>query len=128
MARSWGERAEPVFRAWARIVVAHPLAVLLPTLAVALLAISGLAWLRIDVTFESFLERDDPVLIAYEDFAATFGRDERIVISAAPGTAATSAGVFEPRFLERRHPDWQAQGKSVLSARPVRIHDPQIRR
>ena len=101
MSGSWGERAEPVFRAWARIVVAHPLTVLLPSLAAALLAIAGLVHLRVDVTFESFLERNDPVLIAYEEFAATFGRDERIVISARPGTAATEAGVFEPRFLER---------------------------
>lgn len=101
MGRSWGERAEPVFRAWARVVVAHPWAVLLPTLAVTLLAIAGLARLRVDVTFESFLEPDDPVLIAYEAFAETFGRDERIVISAAPGIAATEAGVFTPRFLER---------------------------
>ncbi len=101
MARSWGERAEPVFRAWARFVVAHPLAVLLPVLALALLCIAGLSRLRVDVTFESFLEKDDPVLLAYEEFAQTFGRDERIVISAAPGTSATSAGVFEQRFLER---------------------------
>jgi len=101
MSRSWGERAEPVFRAWARFVVAHPLAVLLPTLALALLCIAGLSRLRVDVTFESFLEKDDPVLLAYERFAETFGRDERIVISAAPGTSATEAGVFEQRFLER---------------------------
>lgn len=101
MSRSWGERAEPAFRAWGRFVVAHPIGVLLPSLALALLAIAGLAWLRVDVTFESFLEDDDPVLIAYEEFAATFGRDERIVISAAPGRSLGEAGVFEARFLER---------------------------
>ncbi len=101
MARSWGERAEPVFEAWARLIVAHPLRVLLPSLAITFFAIAGLAWLRVDVTFESFLEQDDPVLIAYEKFADTFGRDERIVISAEPGVASGPAGVFERRFLER---------------------------
>ena len=101
MARSWGERAEPVFEAWARLIVAHPLQVLVPSLAITFLALTGLAWLRVDVTFESFLEQDDPVLIAYEKFADTFGRDERIVISAEPGTASGPAGVFERHFLER---------------------------
>ena len=81
--------------------VAHPLGVLLPSFALALLAITGLARLRVDVTFESFLEDDDPVLIAYESFAAKFGRDERIVISAEPGRSLGEAGVFEARFLER---------------------------
>ena len=101
MARSWGERAEPVFEVWARFIIAHPLRVLLPSLAITLFAIAGLVWLRVDVTFESFLEQDDPVLIAYEKFADTFGRDERIVISAEPGVASGPAGVFERRFLER---------------------------
>lgn len=101
MSRSWGERAEPVFRAWARFVVAHPFVVLLPVLAATFCCIAGLARLRMDVSFESFLKQDDPVLIAYEEFAASFGRDERIVISAEPGDSATPAGVFERGFLER---------------------------
>lgn len=113
MARSWGERAEPVFQAWARFIVAHPWQVLLPTLAITLIAIAGLAWLRVDVTFESFLEPDDPVLIAYEKFADTFGRDERIVISAAPGAATGPAGVFERRFLERLREFHQALDERV---------------
>lgn len=73
----------------------------MPSLAITFFAIAGLFWLRVDVTFESFLEQDDPVLLAYEKFADTFGRDERIVISADPGTASGPAGVFERRFLER---------------------------
>jgi len=97
----WGERVEPAFRAWARFVVRHPWRVLLPTLALAFLSIAGLARLRVDVTFESFLEDDDPVLIAYQEFEDTFGRDERIVISAAPGDAPKSGAIFERRFLER---------------------------
>lgn len=92
---------EPGFRAWGRFVVAHPLVVLLLSLVSAAVAIAGLAWLRVDVTFESFLEEDDPVLIAYERFADLFGRDERIVISAEPGTSRGPDGVFERRFLER---------------------------
>lgn len=101
MASSWGERAEPVFRAWARFIVARPWAVLLGSLAVALLAIAGVQRLRVDVTFESFLEDDDPVLLTYERFADTFGRDERIIVSAEPGTALGPDGVFERRFLEK---------------------------
>jgi len=90
-----------VFRDWARFVVAHPHAVLLTVLAAMLFCIAGLARLRMDVTFESFLKKDDPVLLAYEEFAATFGRDERIVISAEPGASATPDGVFEQKFLEK---------------------------
>ena len=90
-----------MFEAWARFIVAHPLRVLLPLLAITLFAIAGLAWLRVDVTFESFLEQGDPVLLAYEKFADTFGRDERIVISAEPGVTSGPAGVFERHFLER---------------------------
>lgn len=101
MTGHWGERVEPGFRAWGRFVVAHPLVVLLLSLVSAAVAIAGLAWLRVDVTFESFLEEDDPVLIAYERFADLFGRDERIVISAEPGTSLGPDGVFERRFLER---------------------------
>ncbi|MBK7949826.1 MAG: MMPL family transporter [Deltaproteobacteria bacterium] len=90
-----------MFRAWGRFIVAHPRTVLLASLACALLAIAGVARLRVDVTFESFLEDDDPVLLTYERFADTFGRDERIVVSAEPGSALGPDGVFERRFLEK---------------------------
>ncbi|MEZ4332220.1 MAG: MMPL family transporter [Myxococcota bacterium] len=101
MPAHWGERVEPGFRAWGRFVVAHPVVVLLGASIAACVAIAGLAWLRVEVTFESFLEEDDPVLIAYEHFADLFGRDERIVISAEPGIALGEGGVFERAFLER---------------------------
>ncbi|MFO0691168.1 MAG: MMPL family transporter [Myxococcota bacterium] len=101
MASSWGERAEPWFRAWARCIVAHPWAVLSASLALMLVAMAGIARLRVDVTFESFLEDDDPVLLTYERFADTFGRDERIIVSAEPGTALGPNGIFERRFLEK---------------------------
>lgn len=101
MPGSLGVRAEPVFRAWARVVIAHPWLVGLPALAAALGATAGISRLTVDVTFESFLKADDPVLIAYEEFAETFGRDERILISAEPGSALGPNGVFERGFLER---------------------------
>jgi predicted RND superfamily exporter protein len=97
----WGERIEDGFRTWGRFVVARPLVVFVLSLAAAAMAIAGLVWLRVDVTFESFLEADDPVLITYEQFAATFGRDERIVISVEPGASLGPGGVFERGFLER---------------------------
>ena len=106
MSRSWGERAEPVFRAWARFVVAHPFVVLLPVLAATFFCIAGLARLRMDVSFESFLKQDDPVLIAYEEFAASFGRDERIVISAEPGEP------MAPKKLMAR--DLSTRGRTVM--------------
>ncbi|MBY0399456.1 MMPL family transporter, partial [Myxococcota bacterium] len=90
-----------MFRAWARFIVARPRTVLLGALALALLAIAGLPRLRVDVTFEAFLEADDPVLLTYERFADTFGRDERIIVSAEPGTALGPGGIFERRFLEK---------------------------
>ena len=100
-------RIESRFEAWGHFVVAHPLPILIASAALALFCAAGLSRIWLDVTFESFLHPDDPVLVAYDDFRAQFGRDERIVVAidrgpAGADTSPASAGdVFDLGFLER---------------------------
>ena len=58
------QRAEALFEAWGRLVVAHPLR----TLVITLLAAFGLSYplpeIRFETDPESFLEEDDPALLA----------------------------------------------------------------
>jgi predicted RND superfamily exporter protein len=101
MAEGVRARIEARFEIWGRFVARRPLPVLAASVALALVFGAGLPRVEVDVTFEAFLGQGDPVLIAYEAFRSQFGRDERAIVSASPGTAAGSQGVFDLAFLEK---------------------------
>ncbi len=101
MANRFRDRIETGFESWARIVIAHPLAILFASLAFAFICMAGLPRVYLDVTFEGFLGKSDEVRVAYEFFREEFGRDERIIIAIDRGDAAGAEGVFDFAFLER---------------------------
>lgn len=101
MAAGFRERVELGFESWGRTVAARPVTVLVASLVFAAACISGLPHLRVDVSFEAFLQADDPVRVAYESFREQFGRDERVTIAAAPGGAMGGGDVFDLAFLEK---------------------------
>ena len=57
--------------------------------------ISQMPKLRVDTTVESFLYKDDPAMVVYDEFRDQFGRDDRIVIGIA------GADIFTETFLQR---------------------------
>lgn len=54
---------------------------------------SGLTKLEMDTSTESFMHKDDPTLLAYNDFRDQFGRDEIVAI------AVEAPDVFDAAFL-----------------------------
>ena len=54
-----------------------------------------LSKLRIDTSNESFFHKNDPILLAYEDFQDQFGWDETIVIALEPSE------IFDQNFLKK---------------------------
>jgi predicted RND superfamily exporter protein len=101
MAHDFRDRIEARFESWGRFVVSRPIPILIASLALVLICSAGLSRVRVDVTFEAFLQPDDSVLVAYDRFRAQFGRDERIIVAAEPAYGTASGDVFDLAFLER---------------------------
>ena len=101
MAMGFRDRVERGFESWGRTVSARPVTVLIASLAFAIACLSGIPRVTVDVSFEAFLQANDPVRVAYDSFRDQFGRDERVIISAEPGSQGTAAGVFDLAFLEK---------------------------
>jgi predicted RND superfamily exporter protein len=101
METGFRDQIERGFESWGRIVAARPVTILIASLLFAAACISGVPRLRVDVSFESFLQSDDPVRVAYDSFREQFGRDERVIISAEPGPQSGPYGVFDRAFLEK---------------------------
>lgn len=66
-------------------------------LAAYVVAIGFMAWqlqyIRVDTAFESFLRKDDPAMVKFDQFRRMFGRDELITIGFEPDQ------VFDLEFL-----------------------------
>lgn len=101
MATGFRDRVERGFETWGRTVAARPVTILIASLVFVAACISGLPRVSVDVSFEAFLQADDPVRVAYESFREQFGRDERVIIAAEPGTQRGPGGVFDLAFLDK---------------------------
>ncbi len=99
--RGLRDRVEAGFTRWGHIVVARRGVVLAAALAVVAACMAGLPRVYLDVSFESFLDAEDPARIAYDAFRDRFGRDEMIVVTLDPGESLDERGVFRADFLER---------------------------
>ena len=64
MEMGFRERVERSFETWGRIVAARPTTVLIASLLFAADCISGIPRVRLDASFEAFLQADDPVRVA----------------------------------------------------------------
>lgn len=89
------QRVDRAFRRWAGWVVRRRLGVLLGSLLVCALLISGLARLHADFSPDSFLLDEDRARRTYDEFRAHYGREDVILVG------LSTPDVFDLAFLER---------------------------
>ena len=73
----------------------NPIKVLVVVLALLAFPFAHVPQIKMDTSTEGFMHDDDPVLLAYNEFRAQFGRDERIVL------ALKSDKIFTVDFLNK---------------------------
>jgi predicted RND superfamily exporter protein len=89
------DRIEKGFESWTRWVVRRRRLVIGSVLALSAAMAFGISRIEVDLTFENFLQRDDPARVAYDAYREAFGREDAIVVAIGP------AEIFSLRFLER---------------------------
>ncbi|MBW2712607.1 MAG: Fis family transcriptional regulator, partial [Deltaproteobacteria bacterium] len=122
----WRARIEASFERWGHFVYRHAKVVLALVLLATVGLVSQLPKITIDTSSESFLYKDDPIRVAYDEFREQFGRDEVIVIGLNP------PDVFAPDFLrelKQIHDELEAEVpyldevNSLINARSTRGED-----
>ncbi len=71
----------------------NPFKVIVFIMLILAFPLSHVPQIKMDTSTEGFMHPDDPVLLAYNDFRAQFGRDERVLI------AIKSDNIFSLKFL-----------------------------
>jgi len=92
--KDWRIRTEEKFHHFSDVIYDNKFKVLFVILAMVLGLASNLPNITFDTSTEGFLYKDDPQILAYNDFRNQFGRDEKIII------AIKTKDVFEPSFLK----------------------------
>jgi len=119
----WRAQIEAGFEGWGHFVFRHAKLVLAVILVITAGLISQLPKITIDTSSESFLYKDDPIRVAYDEFRAQFGRDEVIIIG------RSTSDVFDLTFLrelEQIHEELEAEVpfldevNSLINARSTR--------
>ena len=117
------QRIETGFEAFAVLLCQNRFLAILAVLLATAVAGSGLRYVTIDTSTESFLHAGDPVLTRYEEFRAQFGRDDVIIVSAEPDALFTPGAL---RKLKALHVDLAgniphlANITSMINARSTR--------
>lgn len=91
--RDWQHGAEKWFHRFSDVIYDNKSKVLLAILTVVVVLAINLPKITIDTSTEGFLYKDDPQILAYNDFRNQFGRDEKIII------AIKTRNVFDRSFL-----------------------------
>ncbi len=92
--KDWRIRSEEKFQHFSDIIYDNKFKTLFAVLAVVIGLASNLPNITFDTSTEGFLYKDDPQILAYNDFRNQFGRDEKIII------ALKTKDVFKPEFLK----------------------------
>jgi hypothetical protein len=92
--KDWRIRSEEKFQRFSDIIYDNKFKTLFAVLAVVIGLASNLPNITFDTSTEGFLHKDDPQILAYNDFRNQFGRDEKIII------ALKTKDVFKPEFLK----------------------------
>ncbi len=92
--KDWRIRSEEKFHHFSDVIYDNKLKTLFAVLAVVIGLASNLPNITFDTSTEGFLYKDDPQILAYNDFRNQFGRDEKIII------ALKTKDVFKPEFLK----------------------------
>ncbi|MBW2366250.1 MAG: hypothetical protein JRF25_14835 [Deltaproteobacteria bacterium] len=88
-------RIEKWFEAFAYVIYNHRVKALLIMLILTVAIVSQIPKIKLDLSTEGFLHKDDQVLLDYNNFRDQFGRDEAIIIAIQP------PNVFDVQFLEK---------------------------
>jgi predicted RND superfamily exporter protein len=91
--KGWQMRVEEKFLHFSDVIYDNKIKVLIAILVMVASLASNLPNITFDTSTEGFLYKDDPQILAYNDFRNQFGRDEKIII------AIKTKDVFEPSFL-----------------------------
>jgi predicted RND superfamily exporter protein len=92
--KDWRIRVEEKFHHFSDVIFDNKFKVLLAILVMVASLASNLPNITFDTSTEGFLYKDDPQILAYNDFRNQFGRDEKVII------AIKTKDVFEPPFLK----------------------------
>ena len=92
--KDWRVSIEEKFLHFSDVVYDNKFKVLFAVLAMVIALAVNLPKITFDTSTEGFLYKDDPQILAYNDFRNQFGRDEKIII------AIKTKDVFEPAFLK----------------------------
>jgi len=92
--KDWRIRSEEAFHRFSDVIYDNKFKTLFAVLAVVIGLASNLPDITFDTSTEGFLYKDDPQILAYNDFRNQFGRDEKIII------ALKTRDVFAPEFLK----------------------------
>ena len=82
--KSFYKKCETMFMGFTAFVYAHKYGALVLTLLFTVGLASQLGKINIDTRDEGFFHKDDPTLIAYNDFRERFGQDEIFIIAIQP--------------------------------------------
>ena len=92
--KDWRIRTEEKFHHFSDFIYDNKFKVLLAIFAMIVALAINLPKITFDTSTEGFLYKDDPQILAYNDFRNQFGRDEKIII------AIKTKDVFDRSFLE----------------------------
>ena len=95
MASDWRLKIEKKFENFTYFIIEHRIKALLLTLLLVVGLASNLPKITFDTSTEGFLYKDDPQILAYNEFRNQFGRDEKIIV------AIKTPDVFKREFLEK---------------------------
>ncbi|MCJ7773445.1 MAG: MMPL family transporter [Desulfobacterales bacterium] len=83
------------FETFARVIYNHRVKVLLIMLIFTIAAVYQIPKIKLDLSTEGFLHKDDQVMLEYNRFRGQYGRDEAIIIAIEPPK------IFDTQFLEK---------------------------
>jgi predicted RND superfamily exporter protein len=92
--KDWRISIEEKFHHFSNVIYDNKFKVLFAILTMVIALAVNLPKITFDTSTEGFLYKDDPQILAYNDFRNQFGRDEKIII------AIKTKDVFEPGFLK----------------------------
>ncbi|WDP92021.1 MAG: outer membrane lipoprotein-sorting protein [Desulfobacter sp.] len=100
------QRGDRFFRCMARTLFRHRFKTLIVVLGLFLALAANLGRLGMDVSTEGFLHKEDPSLLAYNEFKHQFGNDDLILIAVEPERVFTLEFF---KLLKRMHTELEAK-------------------
>ncbi|MDX2469532.1 MAG: MMPL family transporter [SAR324 cluster bacterium] len=88
------EKIDGAFRSYGSFIIKYRYFVLIALIALTAFMVSGMRFLKMDSSTESFFHKTDPIMVEYEAFRDQFGRDDVIIF------LIKSDKIFTREFLD----------------------------